>query len=194
MKKTIRRAANTNLPALKQVLKRAVYQQPEYDSLRHGDLQAELGIADATTKLEQIIDKWLTNLVVSVDMRISQKTLKGVFSIKLVNNNYADIISMGTYTSINAAGQATVIPWLQWLLLDGNVTIVGYRFGVRPSGIIQKYSRTKRGLMFKQTSGRWTMPARFTGTLKDNFLTRAITSVQPEITKVLEQEFRKVFT
>jgi hypothetical protein len=193
VRKAISKAAKIAVPDIKEILRKAVYAQPEYESILQGDLQAELGIVDPHTKFEQIIDKWLDGVKTNVVARISGKTLKGTFTIKLLTNDYSEILPIGAYDSINAAGDVTYIPWLQWLLLDGNVTVANYRFGTQPQKVIDRYSRTKRGLMFIKFASRWTMPAQFAGVEGNNFLTRAVASVEAEIQQLLEKTLNRAF-
>ena len=194
IKSRFNKVSRTSTAGFKAVLEQAVKSQPEYHSLVNGELQAELGIVDSATRLEQIIDVWLSGIITDVSVRIVGKKITGFYSVKLPTKNYANILPLGVYNSINSRGEITTIPWLQWLLLDGNVTIVKYRFGTKPQEILDRYSRTKRGLMFPTLYGRWTMPAQFAGTENNNFLTRAVASASKEIQLALEQEFQKVFS
>ena len=152
-----------------------------------------MGVVNPHTVKELIINKWLDGITTDIIIRRVCKKIRGTLTIKLVTNDYKNILPIGTYDSINSAGEVTTIPWLQWLLLDGNVTIVNYKFGTQPQDVIDRYSRTKKGLMFKRLGGRWTMPPQFAGTVNDNFLTRAVSSVRTQIQQEIEQEFTKAF-
>jgi hypothetical protein len=79
------------------------------------------------------------------------------------------------------------IPWLQWLLIEGDKFIItGYTYIVEPT-VVEK-SRTDKGIMHKSTRS-WRVPPAHSGTPDDNFLTRALDSLDASIDKIISQEF-----
>jgi hypothetical protein len=77
------------------------------------------------------------------------------------------------------------LPWLQWLLLEGNATIVrNYTVSFGPN----RFSRTGFALM-RPSLQSWKVPSEFAGTINDNWITRAIDGAESNIQKLLDGAF-----
>jgi hypothetical protein len=168
------------------LIEKAIKSQPEYQSLLGGSLQGELGVPQSETRLQEIVDIFLDSIVaVSNKARISGGKIVGGIKIVGIRDSYRDVLTSTAASYTTKKGMK--IPWLQWLLLEGDITIVDYRFGTRPRHVIRDYSRTGLGLMFKKGGARWTMPPEFAGTRHDNFITRALAQVENQSEAVLEK-------
>jgi hypothetical protein len=53
------RVVNTIKSNIFILINNAIISQPEYESLTSGTLRAELGIPDASIRIQQIIDRWI---------------------------------------------------------------------------------------------------------------------------------------
>lgn len=153
---------------------------PEYQSVVQGKLRAELGIPNSDVRIVSIVDTWVNNIIVKV------KTSKNPFlfiEIGMIQDDYGDVLSLpaAQYTYSSKRGGGT-IPWLQWLLLEGDKRIVTkYEFSNNPRG-----SRTGRGIMIAKAKGSWQVPPQFSGTAVDNFATRALDGIEHKIDKIVE--------
>ncbi|MFM7852641.1 MAG: hypothetical protein ACKO96_12190, partial [Flammeovirgaceae bacterium] len=79
--------------------------------------------------------------------------------------------------------KGVLLPWLSWLLYEGVSPIVrGY--DVKITGNI--YSRTGGALMIKSNKN-WRVPGEFAGTVTDNWVTRAIDSIEKDIIASIKQ-------
>lgn len=178
LNKKIRRAVDPIERRIKEAIRLELYSTPEYLSLTsdNGFLRLQLGIADASVLVPQIIEEYLDGIYVNIS---ALGILQGwTIDIKGVNPDYNKLESMGEYISINAAENQTLIPWLRWLLREGDITIRGYQLRTDfdiPQRVLNRYSRTKRGLMMKKFAARWTIqPPEYRGTENNNFITRSI--------------------
>ncbi len=176
---------------VKNVVKQAIISSPEYRELVGGELQAELGVPESSSRLEQILDIWLASLNVSrKPVRISGSSLSGGFSLFMIREDWSDVLgtSAAQYTTL----KGKIIPWLEWLLLAGDQTIItDYTFSATvPAGY---YSRTGGGVMLDAPQRRWHVPRQYSGTALDNFVTRALLGVGEEVQKIMQAEVQKRF-
>lgn len=168
-----------NLP---DIVSNAITSSPEYESLVGGQLKYELGLVDADSKIEGLLDIWMNNIEYLYEPpSIMGSRIKGSFSANMIKIDFRDVI----YTQF-AEMQDTIrgysLPWLQWLLLDGNANIVdNYSVVMGPN----RRSRTGNAIM--KMGGSWRVPPQFAGTINDNWITRALDSAQGEIQQLLDK-------
>ena len=178
-KAEIIRATITN--QIKKSVKEALVATPEYQSILQGKLRAELGIPEPDTRIITIIDTWVNNI--SVKIKTGKSPLLTI-DIGIIKEDYGDVLSLpeAKYAYVSRRGQGT-IPWLSWLLLEGDKRIVTkYEFSSNPRG-----SRTGMGIMVHKSRGFWQVPAEFSGTSVDNFATRALGNIESVIDKIVEK-------
>ena len=166
------------------IIKDSIISQPEYDSLVNGQLRLELGVPDAASRIEDLINVWINNTVVEYKApKISNNRIKSSFTIKMIKANFSDVLGLGlanVETSIAGAG----IPWLQWLLLDGTAIVVdNYEVQIGPNN----RSRTGYAIMKNSEGMGWGVPPEYAGTIGDNWITRAIEASKTNIEKLLEK-------
>lgn len=182
----LRKIFPISLPKLqvqvRELVRQAIQRQPEYISLLGGTLQGELGVPESDRRLSVIIDTYINSIVVKLrPIQIRARTLSGSIVIQF-DAQFIELLSLSEAAYLTDKGET--IPWLQWLLLEGDLTITEYTFNTVPSDVVDKYSRTGLGLMFKRKGGRWSMPPEFAGTAGNNFITRAIAGIQPELDRL----------
>ena len=165
---------------LRQMIRESLVATPEYQSIVQGKLRAELGIPNSSARIISIIDTWVNNIVVKVK---SSKSAFLEIEIGMIQSDYGDVLSLpaAEYTYSSQRGGGT-IPWLKWLLLEGDKRIVArYEFSNNPRG-----SRTGMGIMIAKDKGAWQVPAQFSGTAVNNFATRAFNNIDNKIDKIVE--------
>lgn len=161
-----------------------VINTPEYESLVGGALKYELGIPDAVNKVSEMIDIWTNNIRYNyTNPRISKNQIKGSFSANLFKSDFSDIL--GTEASkVYDIARGYELPWLQWLVIDGNLPIVtSYEVEYRTTN----RSRTGGALMVPGSS--WSVPE-FTGTIADNWITRSINANSGKIQNLMQRAFK----
>jgi hypothetical protein len=166
------------------IVSESILSAPEYESLTCGILKAELGIPDASIRVNEIINIWIRNIEVNYNPpKINNNQIKSSLTIKMIRADFRDVLG-STNAEIIHYNTGSIVPWLRWLLLEGTATLVD-NYEV----ILGAHSRSRTGLaiMKKADNKSWSMPSEFAGTIDDNWITRAIKSAEPQITKLLER-------
>jgi hypothetical protein len=166
---------------IKELVALSLREEPEYQSLLSGRLRAEFGLSD-TNMVDNIIDKLVSTIDVSRSTVSYNKIgLVGGFTITMMKSDdmngliFTDIASV-----ISNNGQH--LPWLQWLLLEGNNAIVK-NFDVK----MGSYSQSRSGMAIMVSSrDNWRVPPEFVGTISNNWTTRAIDRIEDKIDILIE--------
>lgn len=171
------------------LINKAIINTPEYSSLTGGLLKYELGIPDAPQKIAGLLEIWSKNIsivysppVISGGGQISSK-----ISASMIKIDFSDVLYTD-YAEVYDSLRGYSLPWLQWLLLEGNrVLIKDYRVVFGSS----KRSRTGFALMRTSKTQSWKVPAQFAGTESDNWITRAIDQTETEVYNLLEKALKQ---
>jgi hypothetical protein len=178
--------------ALKPIVKIAIESTLEYQSLcsNGGLLRKNLGLEYPAFDMDKIIELIQENMEVKpVKVTVRGIQLVGGLQVGILRTGYGDILGLPD-SFYDSNGHK--IEWLNWLLTKGDGIIVsGYRYR-DASGRGRAGSRAG-GLMYK--GGAWRVPPQFSGTARNNFLTRAfdVPYIQQEIGLVIENELSKRF-
>lgn len=174
----------TNLPPL---VMNALTNAEEYSALIGGQLQYEFGIPDPVNKLDEILRVWSNNVVIQYNAPIiAGSQLKSSFSFSIIRSDFSDVLSTdGAFVIDNLRGYQ--LPWLEWLLLEGNKIIIPKQEVVIGPN---KFSRTGYAVM-RQSNKSWRVPSQFAGTINNNWITRAIDSSESEINNFLTKAFEQ---
>jgi hypothetical protein len=169
-------------PEIRKIVKQGFISSPEYRSLLSGDLKYQFGIANSYSSVEQILNVW-DNLEVKFDPpKIKGNQIIGGLQISMINSNYNDVLRLSGSVVETKKGQK--LPWLEWLLLLGDKTIIrDYEIfiGANPD------SRTGGAVMKKVVGGKWKVPSQFSGNPNNNWVTRVLDSVSDEIDKAIKK-------
>ena len=166
----------------------AVLKSPTTLSLLSGQLKADFGL---TTELANVAVSSLVVLVgdnVQVDFVKKKKTgLNFSILIALDAIDKIDIKAVvgGSYESYGENG-VSVINWLEWLLTKGTQVIIP---GFSVEYVNSPNSRS--GLAVMQEGGAFRVAPEHAGILTDNFITRAIIGVSPQIATIIKEELKK---
>jgi hypothetical protein len=166
---------------LRAIINEAIRSQPEYTSLLTGTLKAELGLPDSSI-VDEVVDFFANSVKVTQNnVKYSiNKGIYGVLKIELVSDN---IIAQSLYNNFANVQDVKgyIIPWLQWLLLEGgSILVKNYevKYGNSP------YSRSGMAIMVESNQS-WSVPNAFSGKLNDNWITRAINNAEQEIVSTI---------
>lgn len=166
----------TGLPG---IVNSAITGSYEYASLLGGALRYELGIPDAGAKIAGLLDVWSQNIDVNYTPPIVNKsgTISSKFSVSMIKIDFGDVLYT-PYAQVYDTERGYNLPWLQWLLLEGNqVLIQDYVVVVGRS----PRSRTGMATMREEAGGSWSVPMRYAGTMSDNWITRSLSDASKEI-------------
>ncbi len=169
-------------PSIRDIVKQAFLNSPEYRSLLSGQLRYEFGLDNPAAKVNQILSVW-DNVVVSFDSpKIKANQIHGKLVIAMINSNYSDVLALDASRQETKKGQS--LAWLEWLLLMGDKTIIKDYEVFLGSG---RNSRTGGAVMKKVVGGKWKVPSEFSGSSKNNWVTRVLDSVETKIDDAIKK-------
>lgn len=178
--KEINQRIKKAVPVVKQrimpIITTALATSPEISSIRNGILRLEFGLEDdPSSALVSAITQTL-----SVQPLFAQKNRGGGFKIVMQPVGYENLLGRGFAEQEVRDGS---IPWLKWLLTAGDSVIIadfGVEFGTFPN------SRTG-GATMDAKFAPYKVNSAFSGTANNNFITRSIARVRPEIEAILRR-------
>lgn len=183
--KYLRRIEHRAVRNIRQFILQTIQNSEEYQSLLHGQLQAEFGIADPQVRLDSIIQTWLENIIVEFHkVEIKNSRLTGGFSIKAIQSNFKDVIDTPAAIVRSEGG---LVLWLRWLLLSGlKVVVRDYYINYDLNTYQRQISRTHRALMFRKhgrgaSKPSYRVPAQYSGTVSDNWISRLFETANEDI-------------
>ena len=158
-------------------------------SLKGGKLQVDFGLTDGAAS-EATAD--IVNAVVSSIKVFFKKSRRGKTLGNLVIQIDPATISAIVQTSPGGIYDSNEhqITWLNWLMTRGTQVVV-QDFEVVSTDYDDK-SRSGGGFMLP-TNGVFRVDPEFAGTPGDNFITRAIIANGPNIRRIIQEEFRRLF-
>lgn len=169
-----------------EIIKSAIENSPEYVSLSSGKLQYEFGIPNVNTRLVNLINAWINSIQYPyMKPVIIGNRIKSSFEVNAIRADFAEVLYSDDALVIDAI-RGYNLPWLEWLLLEGNKIIV------RKQEVVlgpNKFSRTGFALM-RDSNKSWKVPSEFSGTATNNWITRAIDGVEDKIGLLLEKAFQ----
>lgn len=176
------------IPKIKTIVADALRSEPEYASLTNGKLKYEFGI-DNSSAVDNIITKLVNTIELDTQpIKSSSRSLSGGFTLRMMKSDDLNGVIADPDAFVNDQRRGYQLPWLEWLLLRGNNTIVSnyeVKIGSSP------YSRTGNAIMVASTSN-WRVPTEFVGTSSNNWTTRAIASSESVIAKTIEQAIKDI--
>lgn len=169
--------------SLPPVIRNAIINTPEYDSISGGTLKYEFGIPDPSSKLSGLLELWSRNIQINYSApKISNGSIRGSFSANMIRVDFSDVL-YSDYAVVYDALRGYSLPWLEWLLLEGNKTIIKNQDVVLGPN---RSSRTGFALM-RPSPSSWKVPSEYSGTISDNWITRAIDNAENEINSAIEK-------
>jgi hypothetical protein len=165
-------------------VKNAIMAEPEYGSLINGKLRYEFGIPDASNSVNAVVDAWANNInIETIPIVISGNSLKGGFSINMIQDDYSDVLNLAAST-VKDSKSGALLPWLEWLLLyGGQIIIKNYKVQMGPN----VNSRTGMAIMVSSKEN-WRVPPEFAGTKNNNWISRALTRLDITIPDLIQKE------
>lgn len=173
-------------PKIQQAVEKALKAEPEYFSLKSGKLRYEMGIED-TSSVDSIITKLVNTLSFTNNgTKITRSYLKTNFLLTMISSDDISGIIYDQDAFVNDTIRGYQLPWLQWLLLKGNSSIVE-NYSVK----IGSNTNSRTGNAIMVASGQnWRVPTEFTGTKENNWTTRAISAAENDILSILKTALR----
>lgn len=168
-------------------IKTALQNQPEYSSLKGGQLRYEFGIPDVSA-VDSVIEAVVSKIDVQKKPTIfSNSGLKGGLSlIILAEKDISGLIATDLASVFDDKGY--YLPWLEWLLLKGSRPLVR-GFEIK----LGRNDRSRSGnAVMVESNTNWSVPSAFAGTKNNNWFTRALSSIDDSrFQSIIQQEIEK---
>jgi len=189
LSKEVKKVLDSAIPQIKNsvqnLIKQNIMSEPEYSSLTssQGKLRLEFGI-DNTMMVDMAIDNIVNTVNITLKpVKIANVGLTGGFLLTAIESDELQMISK-SFAQMTEKGVS--LEWLTWLLFEGASPIVkGYDVSFSNNN---PYSRTGGAVMVKVGRKSWRVPPEYIGTVKNNWITRAIDKTDEAITKIIQAE------
>lgn len=175
---------------IRHLVQTAIMDQDEVTELSGGILAAHFGLPDGRSDINAIIKIWTDNIIVEEQRTFIRagKISTGI-KINMIRRDYQDVLASSAASVITKKGQ--LLPWLEWLLRFGDIPIVkDFEITFDPRRI--RNSRSGQAVMVKKQKGKWRVPREFAGTPQNNFVTRALDSINTQVNALLKNQLNKV--
>lgn len=168
---------------IKAFVSRHISSQPELISLSAGILRGAFGLYSGTAaSISSSITKTIENSV-NIKFQPFDKNLKGTLEINIQPSDLSNLLTLPEGHVKYKDGD---LHWLNWLLTKGDeIIIIGYEYNPQ-TGI----GRSGLGNMVAGSAFR--VPPQFSGTIDNNFITRALLGKQQEkeISNIIQKILR----
>ena len=151
-----------------------------------GGLRAEFGLSSPHAKLLAIIHRWIESVRVTVfPMIATPDGFRGGLLLTAIQANFEDVMSLDEAIQISKGGN---IPWLEWMLTRaGQAVVDGYNILIKPS---IKASRSGNAIMVERPRQYHVPDKPFAGTITDNWVTRIVEDIRPDVEILIARMLR----
>ncbi len=188
------------LAECKRLIQEGLVNSSVYKSLLDGQLRKEFGLGEkdgsgveSKRALDEIVEAIQKSIKVEAIPSAGENL--GGMKIGLFLEDFSDALGANgaKYISRSKKNGETEIPWLRWLLLEGDLVLL---YGLMDQA--PKFSRTDSYIMVVVKDGGkltpWRVPPEFAGSANSNWLTEVATTIAPQLAKVIEIEITKYFS
>lgn len=164
---------------VRNIVVEAISNCPEIQSLRAGKLRLDFGLSDDPTS--EIIYAIANSTFVSFkDFKLQASGTSVALNIYVQPSDFQNLLSLPSSNVSTEAGDS--LPWLQWLLTAGDAIIItGYSVEYKTS------PNSRSGGAIMVPNGVFKVDSSFSGTVEDNFISRAINKYQDRIREAVEK-------
>lgn len=183
-------AINSSLGTIKSktidVLTLAIQNEPEYNSLKFGQLRMELGIED-TGVVDNIVNTIVQTFSVTKTLRYNTRGLSDGVKITVLSGSDLNSIISSSDANINDTERGYSLPWLEWLLTKGVSPIIK-NYKVETGSFAN--SRTGMAIMVHSDTD-WQIAPQFAGTNDNNWITRAFSKCESQILSIIKSSIEQ---
>lgn len=162
-----------------------IRQSPEILSMREDareSLKAAFGLTpEMSSKAILAITELLSNSI-HVFIEDGKKYDIAVINIGFVTpENWKELVGLPEGVFFSEGAHAGEVRWLEWLLTAGTTVVVSFDI------VYGNFSNSRTGLalMTKANRGSFRVPPQYSGTMKNNFVTRTIATHLDDISKII---------
>lgn len=168
-------------PQIQSFVTNSIINQPEMVSLVGGYLRGAFGLVSPEAAVSSIVSAVQNSI--SVNFKKYDAKLRGGVSVNIQPSDFANLLQLPDGHVLYEKGD---LHWLRWLLEFGDtIIVVNYEYNPQ-TGL----GRSSLGNMVEGAGFR--VPPQFSGTLTNNFITRALTG--PEEEKYIYSILKKVLS
>lgn len=171
----INQAFNKSLGQIKDGVKRATIEffknTDTFQALVFGPLNWHFGFPAGTqfNRAYTVVEQIGENIQLDFNpFKISRAQYKGGLKLQVLQSDFSDILGLPEASVVTEKG--TILPWLRWLLLEGNAFIIK-EYDIR---LESGQGRSGGAVMINDKAGVWRVPPEYAGTANNNWLTRTI--------------------
>lgn len=178
---------------LPKVLIEAIQAGDVYQSLVGGfgpkNLRAEFGFPDSldANSVNNIVEAIVGAIIVTHKIKTGSSGISGKIRIQAVRKDLQDALEL-PQSQIDSKGG--LVEWLDWLSFEGDRIVVS-GFDIKYGNFNKQYSRSGKAIM-RESKGFWKVPAAFSGTKDNNWVTKAIEQsndkIRDAITTLINKE------
>ena len=195
--KAMFKAATRTAVRIGKLFEEEFLKDPITQELMHGggrSLRAELGLTNNVAKINSLVQTWINGIDVKVRRVKSSSTGHGVtggFSVSMIRSDWTDVLNSDAALQLNTDSEnpksRQILPWLEWLLIDGgNILVRDYDVSFKPGS-----GRTGQAIMVKGDKLRWSVPEFAQGTTDNNWVTKILLTMSGKIEQIMIEEISK---
>ena len=162
---------------LQPIIANALFSSPEINSLASGVLRFDFGLTGDPGP--QIVNAIVQSLEIRAEtVKGGQNGIRGGLTVSLQPIDYANLLSLPV--AMQALEIEARIPWLEWLLTAGDTIIIAH-YGVEYGAGLGRSGGAHMVSLKNAPFGPYKVNSAFSGTIGDNFITRAINLSETQI-------------
>ena len=162
---------------IKPIVANALFGSPEIVSLQGGVLRFDFGLTGDPGP--QIVNAVVESLQVKVEKtRGNANGISGGLTLSVQPSDYSNLLTLPV--AMQALEIEGRVPWLEWLLLAGDSIIIAH-YGVEYGAGLGRSGGAHMVSLKDAPLGPYKVNSAFSGTIDNNFITRAISRVSSEI-------------
>lgn len=162
---------------IKPIIANALFGSPEILSLQGGVLRFDFGLTGDPGP--QIVNAVVESLQVKIEKtRGNANGISGGLTLSVQPSDYSNLLTLPV--AMQALEIEGRVPWLEWLLFAGDSIIIAH-YGVEYGAGLGRSGGAHMVSLKDAPLGPYKVNSAFSGTIDNNFITRAISRVSSEI-------------
>tara|TARA_R110000824_G_scaffold2865_2_gene13036 strand:+ start:4645 stop:5277 length:633 start_codon:yes stop_codon:yes gene_type:complete len=162
---------------IKPIVANALFGSPEIVSLQGGVLRFDFGLTGDPGP--QIVGAVVESLQIKIErIRSSSKGISGGITLSIQPSDYSNLLTLPV--AMQALEIEGRVPWLEWLLFAGDSIIIAH-YGVEYGAGLGRSGGAHMVSLKDAPFGPYKVNSAYSGTIDNNFITRAISKVSSEI-------------
>jgi hypothetical protein len=174
---TFRKRSSEIKNRIRPIVASALFNSPEIISLQGGVLRFDFGLTGDPGP--QIVSAVVESLQVKIERtRGSANGISGGVTLSVQPSDYSNLLTLPV--AMQALEIEGRVPWLEWLLFAGDSIIIAH-YGVEYGAGLGRSGGAHMVSLKDAPFGPYKVNSAFSGTVDNNFITRAISRVSSEI-------------